>query len=373
MAVTKKAGMIYKKLGKSGPDVSVLSFGAMKWANEEDAFNSINHGLDLGMNYIDTSSGYIGGKSEQWIGKAIKKRRNEVYLSTKSNWKKGPDESLLRATLDKHLENTGLDYFDMYQIWNLESQEQLNDVLKRGGTWDGIKKAMNEGIIKEGLGFTYHGTPEVFKAAIDSGIFLSATVSYNLMNRKEEELINYAADNGVGIIVMNPLHGGLLGFGRNNKLSFLVENGRSPVHGSIRFLLANKNVTTSILGISTPEQVDEDFETLKGFDDLTEDYRQELIKKADAIDLTKEELCTSCNYCNNECKNGVKPSDLMSAVRDFKQYEIADDNYKQWLNNRWISLKNLNNCTECGLCEEKCPQKLPIISEIRKATEILKK
>ena len=259
----------------------------------------------------------------------------------------------------------------MYQIWNLETQPQLDDILKKGGTWDGIKKLMDEGIIKEGLGFTYHGTPEVFKAAVDSGIFLSATVSYNIMNRKEEELIDYAAENGVGVIIMNPLHGGQLGFGRNEKLSFLAEGGNSPVHGSIRFLLANKNITTSILGVSTPQQVDEDVATLKGSEDLTEEYRQELIKKADGLDLTQEGLCTSCEYCNGECPSDVKPTELMGAVRDFKQYEMAEDTYKQWLGNRWISVDNLKNCTECGLCEAKCPQKLQIISEILKAQKVL--
>ena len=201
--------MYYRKLGKCGVEISVISFGGMRWATEEDACNTLNHGMDCGMNYVDTSSAYLNGKSEEWIGKAVKGRRDEIYVSTKSNWAKGPSADDVRKAIDGSLKRTGLDYFDFYQIWNLENVEILNDVLKKGGTLDGIQKAMKDGLVKYGLGFTFHGIPEAFKAAVDSGVFVSAMVSYNILKRKEEELIQYASDRGVGVVVMNPLGGGV--------------------------------------------------------------------------------------------------------------------------------------------------------------------
>ena len=203
--------MLYHELGKSGLKISAISFGAMRWASEEDCYKVMNHGLDLGLNYVDTSTGYEGGQCEGWAGRAVQKRRKEILFSAKSHWDAAPTADQVRKTLEESLKKTGLDYFDFYQVWGLQRQEVLDGILAKGGTVEGVRKAMDEGIVKHGLGFTFHGSPEVFRAAIDSGEFLCATVSYNLMNRKEEENLAYAAAHGVGTIIMNPLAGGILG------------------------------------------------------------------------------------------------------------------------------------------------------------------
>ncbi|MFP4522822.1 MAG: aldo/keto reductase, partial [Fibrobacterota bacterium] len=312
------------------------------------------------------------GKSEIWMANAIRKRRDEVYLSTKSNWRKGPSEDDVRKAIDKSLSKTGLDYFDFYQVWNLETMEILNDVTKKGGTWDGIKKAMDEGLIRHGLGFTFHGTPDVFKAAVDTGIFVSATVSYNLMDRREEELIKYAGERDTGIIIMNPLAGGQLGFARNKALSFLAKDGgSSPVYGSIRFLAANKNISSAIMGVSVPGHVDEDVKALEGADELTEEYRNSLIEAADGLNLSKEGLCTGCRYCDESCPEGLKPSVLMQALRDFKIYEMSDENLSGRLINKGVGQDQVSPCTACGNCDENCPQRLNVSKEMDSAKRIV--
>ncbi len=245
--------MLYHVMGKSGLKISAISFGAMRWPSEEDCCKVMDHGLDLGLNYVDTSTGYEGGNCEPWTGKAVRKRRSEIYFSAKGHWDAAPSGDQVRKTLEESLKKTGLDYFDFYQVWGLQRQEVLDKILAKGGTVDGVRKAMADGIVKYGLGFTFHGTPEVFRSAIDSGEFLCATVSYNLMNRKEEDNIAYAAARGVGTIVMNPLAGGILGLAGDRSLDFLRDGSRTgPAWGALRFLLANRNITTSIVGFSAP-------------------------------------------------------------------------------------------------------------------------
>jgi predicted aldo/keto reductase-like oxidoreductase len=358
--------MYYRQLGKCGVEVSVISFGGMRWASEEDAYNTLNHGMDCGMNYVDTSSGYLNGRSEEWIGKAVKDRRDEIYVSTKSNWSKGPSARDVRKAIDDSLKRTGLDYFDFYQIWNLENMETLNDVLKKRGTLEGIRKAMKNGVIRHGLGFTFHGTPEAFKAAVDSGVFVSAMVSYNILKRKEEELIQYAGERGVGVVVMNPLGGGVLALAADSSLSFLRKGDAGPQYGAMRFLLANRHITTSTVGCATPEQVDQALIALEDYESLDETYRLEMIRKADIFRPKEGDFCTGCEYCN-KCPEEFRPASLMKAMRDFARYGVSEDRLKEWLLTRFISEKELRKCTECGNCMELCPLHLDILAEIRRA------
>ncbi len=366
--------MLYHAMGKSGLKVSAISFGAMRWGSEEDCFKVMNHGLDLGLNYVDTSTGYEGGNCEPWAGNAVRKRRGEIYFSAKGHWDAAPSADQVRKTLEESLKKTGLDYFDFYQVWGLQRQEVLDRILAPGGTVEGVRKAMKEGIVKYGLGFTFHGTPEVFRAAIDSGEFLCATVSYNLMNRKEEENLAYAAARGVGTIIMNPLAGGILGLAGDRSLDFLRDGTRSgPAWGALRFLLANRNITTSIVGFSAPWEIDEAMKALEGAESLTEQCRQDLIRKMDATKPIEGDFCTGCGYCK-ECPSGVNPTRFMKIMRDFARYGVAADRLEHWLLSQTPHSnirKELSQCTACAQCEQKCPQHLEIVEQIGKAKKAL--
>lgn len=365
--------MIYSELGNSGIKISAIGFGAMRWPCEEICHQVINRGLDLGMNYLDTSSGYCGGESETWSAAALKTRRNEIYFSNKSNWSKALPADEVRKAIEQSLEKTGLDYYDFYQLWGLEKIETVKEAVKKGGFIEGIRKAQKDGLIKHGAGFTFHGPAETFKAAIDTGEFLCATVSYNLMKRKEEEMIEYAAQRGVGIIIMNPLAGGILGLARTPALDFLRNGHPGPAYGALRFLLANPNITTSIVGFRALEEVDEAVAALDGADTLDEQFRRDLTGKMDAAKLLEGDFCTDCGYCK-ECPNEFNPAGIMKAMRDFEIYGVVGERLTDWL---WSCYPHQNiaekiqACTECGQCEEKCPQHLKIVEQIRRAKNAL--
>ena len=360
--------MLYNDLGKSGVKVSAISFGAMRWPSEQVCHETINRGLDLGMNYIDTSTGYVGGQSEQWSGRAVKDRRDEIYFSSKSGFAKAPSADDVRAAIEGSLAKSGLESFDFYQMWGLGSTELVQEATAKGGTIEGVRKAQDEGLIKIGLGFTFHGPPEAFKAAVDTGEFLCATVSYNLMNRKEEEQIAYAGERGVGIIIMNPLAGGVLGLAGNASLDFLRGDGVGPCYGALRFLLANRNISTSIVGFRAAQEVDEAARALEGAESLDEAGRQDLVARMDAVKLIQGDFCTGCGYCK-DCPGDVNPKKFMEAMRDFVIYGVAEEQLARWIWSKYPHsdpVAQLGACTECGECEEKCPQNLDIIQQIRK-------
>jgi len=368
--------MIYNELGSSGLKVSALSFGSMRWANEEDCSEIIHRGMDRGMNYVDTSTGYIGGKSQVWVANAIRHRRGEILFSSKSFWATSQTADKAYARLVETLETLGLDYFDLYQIWGIGSVRMVKDATKKGGTLEGLRKAEGEGLIRRGIGFTFHGPPKAFRAAVDTGEFVSATVSYNLSNREEQEQIAYAAERGVGVILMNPLAGGPLAKPSDRRLDFLRREGTGPVYGALRFLLANKNVATSLIGLATPDQVDEDLRALESPEELTEEFRQTLIRRMDDKKFTKAKVCTGCGYCR-DCPQGFDPTRFMELVRDHAMYAATGEKRADWLERHYAAVgtslaAELGKCTECGQCQEKCPQKLPIAEEIRRAKEVLR-
>jgi predicted aldo/keto reductase-like oxidoreductase len=365
--------MIYNPLGKSGVNVSALSLGTMRWDSEEECFQTVNKALDLGVNYLDTSTGYCGGESYKWSAAAVKARRSEMYFSCKSNWSAAPKADEVRRVIETTLDNCGLDYFDFYQIWGLQTMEVLDQALAKGGMIEGIRKAQDDGLIKIGLGFTYHGIAEQFKAAVDCGEFLCATISYSLANLRHEEQVRYATQKGVGVIAMNPLGGGGLADKTQEDIQFLAEGGDGPAYGALRFVLANKNVATSLIGFQNSDEFEPDFAALEGADKLDENYRTSLITKMAESRFPEGHFCTGCGYCK-ACPRNVDPPKLMMALRDFDRTEADPETLGAWLQSRYIGTSPqeiLAQCTECGECEEKCTQHLKIISQIQRASAAL--
>jgi predicted aldo/keto reductase-like oxidoreductase len=365
--------MLYREFPKVGVKVSAISFGAMRWPSQEACSRIIQHGLDCGLNYVDTSTGYCAGKSLKWTGLAIKNRRKEILFSCKSNWSEAPKADDVRKAIEACLKEAGLDYCDFYQLWGLQKSEVLQAALAKGGFVEGVRKAQKDGLIRYGLGFTFHGPAELFRAAIDTGEFVCATVSYNLMNRKEEEQIAYAASKGVGIVIMNPLAGGVLGLAGDKNLDFLRGGGIGSAYGALRFLLANKRITTGIVGFRTTDEVDQALSALADSESLDEAYRLGLAAKMDAVKLVTGQFCTGCGYCK-ECPHGVNPTKLMETMRDFVVYGVQQDRLADWIWSKYPHedpVAEFKCCQECGQCELKCPQHLKIMDAIRQAKKAL--
>jgi hypothetical protein len=363
--------MIYHELRRSGLKLSAIGFGTMRWTNEKECRETVHRGLDLGINYADTSTGYVGGKSHKWVANAIRDRRDEIYFSSKSHWASVPDADEVLRTIQGTLKTLDLEYLDLYQLWGLQSVQGVKDATKKGGFIEGVREAQQEGFVRHGVGFTFHGTDKAFKMAVNTGEFVSATVSYNLMKRDHGELIDYAGEHGVGVIIMNPLGGGVLAKADDRKLDFLRRRGTGPCYGALRFLLAHPHITTSIVGFSSPDQVDENLRALEQPERLTEEYRRTLAARMEDGAFTKGTFCTGCGYCR-DCPHGFDPTRLMEWMRDHAMYAPDGTALGDWLAERYrgegeSAGEALARCVECGACEEKCPQHLPIVQEIRRA------
>ncbi len=362
-------GMIYRPLGRSGIKISLISFGTMRWQTEADCHAVIERGIELGLNYLDTSIGYVQGRSLGWCGAIARRHRDKLLFSCKADWTAAPDEDAVQRSIDKALKQAGLDYFDFYQMWGLSKLSVIKQALSKKGFVAGVRRAQERGLIRHGLGFTFHGDAETFRHAVDSGEFLSATVSYSLLNRQDEPLLDYAAARGVGTIIMNPLAGGLLANPNDETISFLRHGSRGPWHGALRFLFANPSVTTAIVGFADLPELEEDVQALKNLTGLTESYRRDLTLRIAGAKLPQGAFCTGCGYCR-VCPHGIDPSRIMQIMRDFIVSGAKPELLKDWFASHSLDAATADDvmkCRECGICEKTCPQGLKITDTIRQA------
>ena len=179
-AADSKAKLPTRVLGKTGVRVPILGMGAgsrfLLYQQEDKAVEAIQKGLDLGITYIDTADSY--GKdhlSEQWVGKAIKGRKEDIFLATKLSSRDGAEaERIIEASL-KALQ---VDHVDLILIHELTTGEDLARVEAKGGALDQLMKLRDRKLTRF-TGITSHGDPMVYKTAIERHDFDCAQMPLN--------------------------------------------------------------------------------------------------------------------------------------------------------------------------------------------------
>jgi aryl-alcohol dehydrogenase-like predicted oxidoreductase len=297
--------MKYTRLGDTGLVVSRMAFGAMTFGSADGgAFASVykvdqagadalvGRALEAGVNFFNTADAYAGGVSESMLGKALGARRRDVVIATKVGNRTG--EALVHQGLSRHhilaeaeqsLRRLGTDYIDVYLVHRLdpytpmeETLEALDSLVASGkvryvgfSNWPAWMAAKAVGLQRE------HGWAR----------FRAAEMYYSLVGRDlEHEVVPFALDAGVGIMVWSPLAGGFLsgkytrqnpggGGGRLSGFDFipfdrergydLVErlreigaaHGASPAQVALAWLLSRAHVASVLVGASKTQQLDD--------------------------------------------------------------------------------------------------------------------
>jgi len=356
---------------RSGLRCHRVSIGAMRLpADDDQAVSLVRQAIDAGMIYIDTSRGY--GDSEIKVGKALKDGyREKVILSTKwSPWVakiEEEDDSSAECTykrIRESMERLDVTYLDFYQVWSIMKPEHYEQAIVKGGMLDGIRRAMDEGLVRH-VGLTTHDTPENVSRYIDEADWCEAMLfTYNIMDQTYRDVIAKAHDRGIATIVMNPLAGGLLAedssvLKKAIPCDSLVELGH-------RYVAGDPNVDTILCGISKPSDI---VNTLENYakPPLPEHERRS-VEEATAK-LTKKAVgfCVGCGYCK-PCPQGLEIPGIMHAVYLARLLEGPESGKSHY---DWIASSEAQTtasyCTQCGECEERCTQKLNITEQMRYA------
>ncbi|MCD6537294.1 aldo/keto reductase [Candidatus Bathyarchaeota archaeon] len=195
----------YRMLGKTGLKVSVIGLGTIKFPqiDSRQASKVVNRALDLGINFIDTARNY--GDSERKIGLAIRGRREECYIATKTASR--TCEGAMRD-LETSLRKLQTDYIDLWQLHNVCNMKKWREVTAPGGALEAAKEAKEEGKIRH-IGITFHRDLNVMREAIKSGDFETMMVLYNPLDEENtgREIIPLAQRYNIGVIAMKPFLG----------------------------------------------------------------------------------------------------------------------------------------------------------------------
>lgn len=374
--------MQYRDLGKTGKKISALGFGAMRLPQKningntvfdvEESIKIATKAFELGVNYVDTAPYYCNGESEVIVGKALKGWRDKVYLSTKNPIE---DDSGIhfRDRLENSLKKLDVDYIDFYYMWGINLKAYEENINVKGGPLEAALKAKEEGLIKH-ITFSFHDKPENLFKLIDTGYFEAVLCQYNLMDRSNEQAIAHAKEKGLGVVVMGPVGGGKLGAPSPAISNLLPGKVKSSADIALRFVLSNPNVTCALSGMSSVKMVEENVITASNENQLSERELDDIKSSMEENKNLEKLYCTGCNYCM-PCPHGVNIPlnfQLMNYHRVYGLTDYAKSQYKDIGNVDWYKGKKAEECIECGICEEKCPQKIEIRKQLKEAIGTLK-
>ena len=218
--------MNYRKLGRTGIEVSEVGYGAWgiagdAWlgARDEESLKALNRAVDLGLNFIDTALAYGEGHSERLVGKVVAERNEDIYVATKVPPKNlqwpapaglHPDEvfpgDYVRKCTEESLKNLGVEALDVQQfhVW----QDQW---LGEGDWREAVEELKQEGKIRSfGVSINDHQPANALEL-IDSGLVDTVQVIHNVFEQSpEDELFPACREHGVGVIVRVPFDEGAL-------------------------------------------------------------------------------------------------------------------------------------------------------------------
>ena len=361
--------MNYRKFGNTGIEISQLGFGAMRlpefemgkvwFVDEEKSIEMIQRGFDLGINFIDTAWFYSHNNSEYVVGKALKGYRDKVYLSSKCPMPYVEKKGDYRRFLEMQLKRLDQEYIDFYHYHGLNLDVFENKVLKLDLINEAMK-ATEEGLIKH-ISFSFHDKPENMKPMIDTGIFASVLLQYNLLDRSNEEMIKYANENGLGVVCMGPVGGGRLGY-KSDKLSKMF-GGIETYELALRFVLGNENVSCALSGMGTIDMVEANVNAVNK-KQLTKQEMEKIEIMAQATKKLADLYCTGCSYCM-PCPQGINIPGVFQTYIKHMVYglsELAKNEYSAYVNQNGSVAEK---CIECGQCEPQCPQSIKIIEKLK--------
>lgn len=364
--------MQYRAFGKDKWNVSVLGFGAMRLpmlqegngVDEAGAIDLIRYSIDKGINYIDTAYLYHDGLSEGIVGEALKDGyRERVRVATKSPGHLIKTADDFDRILDEQLQRLAVCHIDYYMFHGIGGgalkQIQELDLLRR------MELAKKDGRIGH-IGFSFHDDLKAFKAIIDSyDQWEFCQIQYNYMdisNQAGTEGLRYAAEKGISVIVMEPLLGGKLA-NPPEKIQTLFHNAvskRTAAEWSLQWIWNHPEVSLVLSGMNTKEQVDENLASAdrSGAGTLNEDDCR--VIEAARTEFTKRTVipCTGCNYCM-PCPSGVNIPWNIDQYNQGVVYGFPES--PRFVYNTFIKPENRAQiCSECKICEEKCPQKIQV-------------
>ncbi len=251
-------------LGRTGLELSVLSVGGHHLADPksfEDAQAIVDHAVDAGINFFDNCWEYHNGKSEEWLGRALKGKRQRVHVMTKV-CTHGRDATLGLAMLEQSLRRLGTDYLDVWQVHAISFDNDPALAYARGGIIEALDKAKRQGKARF-VGFTGHKDPAFHLDMIRRGFpFDTVQMPLNAMDWHffsfEKRVLPEAIKRGIGVLGMKSMGG----------TADVVKKKVLTAEECLRYAMSLRGVGTTVCGMESVDVLEANLRVARGFQPL---------------------------------------------------------------------------------------------------------
>lgn len=261
-------GVPKRKLGSTGIDVTILGLGGegilRTFGHEKEATLLINRAIDLGITYLESARAYAG--SESYYGLALKGRRKDIFLTSKSHAR---DERGAFDHLNETLRNMKTDYLDLWQVHDVRTDADIREIFGPKGAIEAFRKAKEEGLVRF-VGVTGHHDPSITRRCIELYDFDTVLIPVNPAEPEYKSflqgVVSLAHERGMGIIGMKVYFRGLAA-----EITRL-----ESVEPLLRFALSQP-IHTAVIGCDTSHQLEENVKYAKAFNAMSDKEIRELV------------------------------------------------------------------------------------------------
>jgi len=262
----------HRQFGKTGVSVPIIGYGTaplgkiklMDAPLIKKSEQLLNHAIDKGITYLDTSPDY---GSQPKVGGVMKSRRDEVFLATKINKRRRDD---VLAELQQNLKELQTDHVDLIQIHAINAMADLEAALAPDGAISALEEARRQGMTRF-VGITGHARPHVLAQALKRYDFDTVLVAIGvidrLVNAPEDVLLPIAQEHNTGVVAMKVYGHGQL---KERELA-------------LRYSLGLPGVSLAILGMEEIEQIDQNVEFAQRIQPVTEAELDTLVQESRAL------------------------------------------------------------------------------------------
>jgi len=341
----------YRTLGKTGLKVTTLGFGCMITSDG----SVIQRAADLGITYFDTARGYSSGNNERMVGAALKGKRNQITLSTKTHTAT-KQEAL--ADIDKSLSELGTDHVDIWYLHGKGSPAEVTDDLI-----DAQQIAKKAGKIRFAGVSTHQGQKELLPWLAKNANVDVILTTYNFtMEPFMNDVIAEASKAGKGIVVMKPMAGGTRGRGATPAITERL--GRDgALTSALKWVIRNPQVSTTIPSMTDMDQLDSN---LKAMSQPFGPADEKIL--AMHLEHITPFYCRLCGECAGQCRQGLPVQDVLrfgTYAEGYGQFALGRERYLQ-LAPEHVSAK----CANCPGCTVECPYGVKVAREMARAQEL---
>jgi predicted aldo/keto reductase-like oxidoreductase len=258
-----------RELGKTGVEVTILGLGGegvlRTRGYDREAYGLINRALDLGITYCESARAYDG--SESYYGQALRERRSEVFLTSKSHAR---SKRGALAHLHETLGNMRTDHLDLWQVHDVRTGDEIDEIFSPGGAIEAFVEAREKGLVRF-IGVTGHHDPAVIRACMERFPFDTVLLPVNPAEPAQRsfigEVIPLALERKMGVIGMKVYFRGLA-----TRIP-----GHTGMEPYLRYALSQP-VSTVVIGCDDLRQLEENVRFASSFQPMTNEEEESLTR-----------------------------------------------------------------------------------------------